>query len=74
MPISEASGLDANGRCCGRKPMVYKSKTSTSTGPHRFCPKCDRAFNLESGHQIDNWAWKHNAQGQWIKRPYRKGQ
>jgi hypothetical protein len=56
--------LDAKGRCCGRKPMVYKSHTSTSTGPHRYCPRCDRAYDLETGEQVRNWAW-YQHDGKW---------
>ena len=63
--------LDAKGRCCGRKPMVYKSRTSTSTGPHRYCPRCDRAYDLETGEQIENWAWKLEA-GEWKGQTNRK--
>lgn len=55
--------LDEKGRCCGRKPMVYKSRTSTSTGPHRFCVRCDRAYDLEENKQIPNWAWKRLPDG-----------
>lgn len=45
--------LDENGRCpaCLVKPLVYKRE------PHKFCWRCDRAFNLETGEQIANWAW-----------------
>ena len=50
--------IDDKGRCCGRKPMVYKSRYSTSTGPHRYCPRCDRAYDLDTNDQISNWAWK----------------
>ncbi len=57
--------LDSEGRCCGRKPLVYLTGRFTgSEGPQRFCPRCDRAFNLVTGEQIENWAWKKNAQGE----------
>jgi hypothetical protein len=55
--------LDEKGRCCGRKPMAYKSQYSTSTGPHRYCPRCDRAYDLEENEQIPNWAWRLTANG-----------
>lgn len=42
--------LDAKGRCCGRKPMVYRR-----TG-HLFCPRCCAQFSL-GGEQQANWAW-----------------
>ena len=43
--------LDEKGRCCGRKPLIYKCDSM------HFCCRCDRAFNLESGEQVENWAW-----------------
>lgn len=46
--------------------MVYKSKHSASTGPHRYCPRCDRAYDLEENEQIPNWAWEYK-NGRWIK-------
>lgn len=65
--------LDEKGRCCGRKPMVYKSKWSTNTGPCRYCPRCDRAYGLEYDSQIDNWAWKRDKSGEFISQTNRKG-
>lgn len=44
--------LDAKGRCCGKRPILYIRP------PHWFCPKCDRAYNM-AGEQIENWAWRH---------------
>ncbi len=49
--ISEAKALDDKGRCCGRKPLVYKRAA------HYFCDRCDRAFSFTSGKQIQNWAY-----------------
>jgi transposase-like protein len=43
--------LDAKGRCCGRKPIKYRRE------PHYFCSRCDRAYSLDTGEQIANWAW-----------------
>lgn len=48
-PVME---LDKKGRCCGRKPIVYKRK-----GEY-FCPRCDRAYDLITKRQIPNWAYK----------------
>jgi hypothetical protein len=45
--------LDDKGRCCGRKPLVYKRPPS-----HLYCFRCDRAYDPDDGEQIDNWAWK----------------
>jgi hypothetical protein len=55
--------LDDKNRCCGRKPIVYKSKWATSAGPHRYCPRCDRAYDLEENEQIPNWGWRKLADG-----------
>lgn len=46
------------GRCCGRKPMVYKKPE-----PHFFCPRCNRSFNLYTKDQVPNWAWKQDTSG-----------
>lgn len=61
---SHQGRLDEKGRCCGRKPLVYK--------PERFCVRCDRAFDLETGEQIPNWAWKQSAGGAWECQTNRK--
>ena len=49
--------LDERGRCCGRKPLTYKRTR------HYFCPRCCSAFALDTGQQIENWAWKRQADG-----------
>ena len=61
--------LDDKGRCCGRKPIVYKTNryTAASERPQRFCPRCDRAYDLETGEQFANWAW-HLVNGQWERK------
>lgn len=43
--------LDEKGRCCGRKPTVYKS-WSHYGGPGRYCLRCGRVYDLETGEQI----------------------
>ena len=40
------------GRCCGRKPITYKRDGI------KFCPRCDREFDLTTGEQKENVAWK----------------
>lgn len=50
--------LDHRGRCpmCQVKPLKYVRE------PHYFCHRCDRAFDLDAGIMIENWAWtKDNA-------------
>jgi hypothetical protein len=58
--------LDDKGRCCGRKPLVYKTRTFSSV-PQRYCPRCDRAYDLEENEQIPNWAWEQ-VNGVWQRR------
>ena len=58
-----ARSLDDYGRCCGRKPIDYKSVWSTSSGKHRFCGRCCRAYDRETGLQIPNWAWRRSEDG-----------
>jgi len=47
------SQLDSKGRCCGRKPLVYKRPV-----PRLFCVRCNREFDPTTGGQVENWAWK----------------
>lgn len=49
--------LDEKGRCCGRKPLPYKRP------PLLFCFRCDAAFDVETGGQIENWAYKKTQDG-----------
>ena len=48
------------GRCCGRQPLRYKHP------PHLFCPRCDRAYSVETGKQLSNWAWKLQPDGSFL--------
>lgn len=50
--MSKSKKLDDKGRCCGRKPIVYKRP------PHLFCHRCCAAFHPDNGEQIPNWAYK----------------
>ena len=50
--------IDSKGRCCGRKPIVYRTSTYTSNGPQRFCPRCDRSYEIDTDNQIENFHWK----------------
>lgn len=58
--VSAPLTLDDKGRCCDRKPLVYKRDG------HRFCTRCDRAYDLYQGFQKENWAWKRQPDGQFI--------
>jgi ribosomal protein L37AE/L43A len=51
--------LNEKGQCpfCGRKPLVYKARRI------KFCARCDREFDIESGEQKENWAWRQTAPG-----------
>jgi len=53
--------IDEKGRCCGRKPLVYKRHPA-----HRFCVRCDRAYDLDEPEQVENWAWKKDATGTFV--------
>lgn len=43
--------LDEKGRCCGKKPIIYKRKG------YYYCPRCDRAFDINTKEQISNFWW-----------------
>lgn len=43
--------LDADGRCCGRKPIEYRRS------PQLFCARCDRAYDPATKAQRPNFAW-----------------
>ncbi len=59
--------LDDKGRCCGRKPIVYRGRNTTATGPHRFCTRCCAAYHLTENKQIPNWAWRQDG-ANWVKK------
>ena len=48
----EGRRLDEKGRCCGRKPLVYKRPSF-----HYFCSRCDREYSPD-GRQQENWKWE----------------
>ena len=55
--VMPPKSLDDAGRCCGRKPLVYKR-------PHRlFCPRCDAEYNHETGLQQQNWCYLPASEG-----------
>lgn len=56
--VTRAFGLDEKGRCCGRKPLVYKRYPA-----HLFCDRCCRAYDPATGKQMENWAWTLAAEG-----------
>lgn len=61
--------IDAKGRCCGRKPLHYKrGHTTTLERPQLFCARCDASYDPETCEQLENWAWKRDANGQFEKR------
>lgn len=63
--MAEAKRLDERGRCCGRKPMVYKRPDH-----QLFCPRCDASFNPETGIQWQNWAYRAVGDGLEPTSPY----
>jgi hypothetical protein len=46
--------LNEKGQCpvCKRKPLIYKREK------YKFCSRCNRSFDIETGEQMDNWAWR----------------
>lgn len=54
--------IDEKGRCCGKKPLVYKKPSH-----YLFCSRCDKAFNPE-GQQIENWAYRKNESDKFVPR------
>lgn len=46
--------LNEKGQCpvCLIKSIPYKRFR------HYFCHRCDRAYSMDTGEQIDNWAWR----------------
>ena len=53
-PPAATMKLNDKGQCpnCLIKPLVYKRE------PHKFCRRCCRSFDIDSGEQIKNWAWQ----------------
>ncbi len=49
-----ALALNTKGQCpaCRIKPLVYKRRS------FKFCHRCSRAFNINTGEQIENWAYR----------------
>ena len=58
--VYEPKHLDGVGRCecCQRKPLVYRRTRDPRYPRGHFCSRCDRAYSLETGAQIENWAWR----------------
>lgn len=52
--------IDPQGRCCGRKPIHYKGGSFASPlgAPLLFCPRCNREYDVSTGEQRPNWAFK----------------
>jgi hypothetical protein len=48
--------LDDKGRCCGRKPLVYKRASGPRHPAGLFCCRCDRSYTADGEPQA-NWAW-----------------
>lgn len=53
--------LDEQGRCCGRKPLVYKRPDL-----HFFCAICSREYGAD-GVQRQNWAFKRVAPSEFVE-------
>jgi hypothetical protein len=68
LPSETVTQLDANGRCCGRKPIFYKggSYRSPLEAPLHFCAECCREFGPDGKHR-QNWAWKKSPSGELVR-------
>lgn len=64
--------LSPNGRCCGKKPIVYKTAHYAPGGPQLYCDRCYRSYNLESREQISNWAWEKRGD-EFVATPLARG-
>lgn len=51
--------LDDKGRCCGRKPLVYKRADGPSYPAGLYCDRCSRCYTHDGSPQ-ENWAWNAN--------------
>ena len=62
--IEQKQWLNDKGQCpaCKRKPLVYKRDYM------KFCARCHRSFNIETGEQIENWGWKRVSPDSFEKR------
>lgn len=52
--------INVKGQCpeCRVKPIVYKRDK------FKFCCRCHRAYSLDTGEQIANWAFEKSASGE----------
>lgn len=50
--------LDTKGRCCGRKPIFYKTSNGIRSCPdhHYYCSRCRREFS-PNGEQRESSSW-----------------
>lgn len=53
--------LGENGRCYGRKPLIYKRPRV-----HGFCMRCCREY--DGNEQVENWAWKQSDDGTFTRK------
>ncbi len=53
--ILPAKKIDEKGRCCGKKPLEYTGKRYSQE--QKFCSRCCRSFDRQSGEQIENWSY-----------------
>lgn len=57
-----------NGRCCGRKPLLYKRGDGWAPRGHYFCDRCDRCYDAKTFDQLVNWAWTKDAVGEFVRK------
>lgn len=70
--LEPTAKLNDKGRCCGRKPMVYKTRHDSfaSVVPYKWCPRCGRSFDPATGLQVENSEWREFEDGFALRRRF----
>jgi transposase-like protein len=57
--------LNKKGQCpiCLIKPIIYKGQRCEK---QKFCHRCSRSYDIDTGLQRENWAYKKNPDGNFI--------
>lgn len=57
--------LNEKGQCpvCRIKPLEYKRAQGPGHPRQKFCHRCSRSFDFDTGEQQGNWAWRVGSDG-----------
>jgi hypothetical protein len=57
--VTAPAHLNEKGQCpyCKIKPLPYRRPHPPTPGPFKFCCRCCRAYDFDSGWQVVNWAY-----------------